>query len=486
MTSLFSLSAQALNALFVEGKYSSEEILKAHLQRIDEFDHKIGAFTKVLRQESLEQARILDAKRARGDVCGRLAAVPIAIKDSIHLKNCPTTCGSQMLGSYIAPFDATVVEHLRQEDAIFIGKTNLDAFGMGSSTEHSDLKLTKNPWKTTHTPGGSSGGSAAAVAAGFCPIALGSDTGGSIRQPASYCGLFGLKPTYGRVSRYGLIAFASSLEQIGPIARDAGDLLLVDKIISRPCSRDATYLADKTAQKKIPRSLKDLRIGHCPALLTKAPAATAEHFHRNLEMCKKEGAIIEQVDLTCLEHALATYYIISCAEASTNLARFDGVRYGYRAQNATTAEISSKRSRSQAFNQEVKRRILLGTFALSAGFKEGFYKKAQQVRSHIARAVSHAFSICDVIATPTTPGGAFELGSIKDPLQMYLLDAFTIWCNLAQVPALSIPSGVDPKGLPLGFQLIGARQSDEQLIQLGILTASALAPKLALGIIPTL
>lgn len=475
---LHTLPGTALHHLFTSGRCSALMIVQTFLKRIEEHDGKIGAFTTLLKKRSLNAARRLDEKRASGRATGRLAAIPIAIKDSIHVANCETSCGSKALKGYQAPFDATVITHLLQEDAILIGKTNLDAFGMGSSTEHSDLHSTRNPWDLERTPGGSSGGSAAAVAARFCPMALGSDTGGSIRQPASYCGLFGLKPSYGRISRYGLVAFASSLEQIGPMTHDAEDLQLLYEVISRHCNCDATYIPKKgQSDSQLPTALSGCRIGHCPPLLSDAPDETAAHFHDNLAKCRAAGAEIVEVDLTNLRHALATYYIISSAEASTNLARFDGVRYGYRGQDAATAEQSSARTRSEAFNQEVKRRILLGTYVLAAGFQSGLYEKAQRVRLQISASVNAALAQCDLLAAPTTPGPAFELGAVQDPLQMYLLDTFTVWCNLAAVPALSLASGKSSSGLPLGFQLIAKRGGDEALMRFGALASKALLPR---------
>lgn len=475
---LYTLSGIALRDLFKSGQISAEQIIATFLQRIEEHDSKVGVFTELFKEQSLKDARQLDAKRESKQPLGQLAGIPIAVKDSIHIAHCATTCGSNTLRGYRAPFDATAIAHLRREDAIFIGKTNLDAFGMGSSTEHSDLQRTRNPWNLRCTPGGSSGGSAAAVAARFCPMALGSDTGGSIRQPASYCGLYGLKPSYGRVSRYGLVAFASSLEQIGPLTHDADDLELLFGVISRDCHCDARYisLVDQN-EDALPTTLKGCLIGHCPALLAEVADETAAHFGENLDKCRKAGARVIEVDLADLRHALATYYIISCAEASANLARFDGVRYGYRFKDAITAEQSSALSRSEGFNQEVKRRILLGTYVLSAGFKSGFYEKAQRVRAKITTSINAALAHCDLLATPTTPGPAFELGAVQDPLQMYLLDNFTVWSNLAAVPALSLASGMSSSGLPLGFQLIAKRNNDEVLMRFASLVTKALVPK---------
>ncbi len=460
-------SGTTLHELFSLGKLTAVAIVEAFLERIDTFDGEIGAFTKILRDESLYQARDQDARLAKGEALGRLAGVPIAIKDLLHVANCETTCGSHAMREYLAPFDATAIEHLRAEDAIFIGKTNLDAFGMGSLTQNSDLQATRNPWNRALSPGGSSGGSAAAVAARMCPIALGSDTGGSIRQPASYCGIFGFKPSYGRVSRYGMVAYASSLDQIGPMAHSGEDLPLIFEIISRPCARDATYRRHKNRDLNGGQVLIHPRIGYFPKFSSDLEAPALENFRTNLEAFRREGAELVEVDLSALRHALATYYIIASAEASTNLARFDAVRYGSRIGDEQSAELMSIRSRSSTLGAEVQRRILMGTFVLSAGHKEAFYDKAQRVRTQIAECLTRAFTTCDVLAMPSAPSTAPPLNAPRDPLKEYLLDIFTTPSNLAGLPAMNIPAGFSKEGAPWGLQLIANRDKDASLLALG-------------------
>lgn len=463
---IWELSGKQLHQRFTLGSVTATAIAEAFLDRIDKLEPSIGAFTEVLRKTSLQSARDLDARRLAGKTLGRLAAVPVAIKDLLHVANCKTTCGSNALKDYLAPFDATVIKHLKAEDAILIGKTNLDAFGMGSLTQNSDVKATLNPWSSSHSPGGSSGGSAAAVAARMCPIALGSDTGGSIRQPASYCGIFGLKPSYGRVSRYGMVAYASSLDQIGPMVHSAEDLPLIFEIISQACEKDSTYFAG-APKKYEQKSIANVRIGHFPELTLELDEPSRENFAQNLECCRKEGANLVEVNLKMLRYALATYYIIACAEASTNLARFDAVRYGTRVGEKATSELMSKHSRSCTLGPEVQRRILMGAFVLSAGHKRAFYDKAQRVRTQIATCLKDALATCDVIAMPTTPSTAQALNTHLDPLQEYLLDVFTTPSNLAGLPALNIPAGFSDSGLPYGFQLIADQDRDESLIAIG-------------------
>lgn len=451
------LSCSELHQKFVSGELSARHIVSHFLARIEKYDHQIGAFLSVFKERALKEADALDAKRARGEKLGKMAGVPIGIKDNIHVAGEITTCGSKFLTNYKAPFHATAVERLVKEDAIIIGKTNLDEFAMGSSTENSALQVTRNPWDLSCVPGGSSGGSAAAVAARLVPAALGSDTGGSVRQPGSLCGVVGYKPTYGMISRYGLVAYGSSLDQIGPITHTVDDAILLMDIISGHCDRDSTSL---------PGSLHDfdqelsepLTIGVPWRFLEKLQAEPKALFETGLERFKKKGAKIIDVDLEILEYSLPTYYIIATAEASTNLARFDGVRYGVRSSQAKTLQEVYDLSRTEGFGKEVKRRILLGTFVLSSGYQDAYYRKAQKVRTKIIQKFKEAFEQCDIVATPVSPFDAFPLGSIKDPIQMYLEDIYTIGCNLAGVPAISIPSAFTSAKKPMGLQLIGPQK----------------------------
>jgi aspartyl-tRNA(Asn)/glutamyl-tRNA(Gln) amidotransferase subunit A len=391
----------------------------------------------------------------------------VAVKDNIHVQGEISTCGSRFLKSYRAPFDATVIRLLEAEDALIIGKTNMDEFAMGSSTENSAWHLTKNPWDLRCSPGGSSGGSAAAVAARLCPISLGSDTGGSIRQPASLCGIVGFKPTYGRVSRYGLVAFASSLDQIGPFTHNVADNALMMEILGRHCPLDSTsssappgdYL--KTMQKEI----RGMTIGVPWHFLEQLQSEPRAIFCQAIETCKNLGANIVDIRLDLLKYSVAIYYILATAEASTNLARFDGVRYGKRSSRAATLDEIYDFSKQEGFGPEVKRRILLGTFVLSAGFQDAFYKKAQKVRSLVIQQFKEAFGSCQIVAMPTSPMTTFPLGEIKDPLQMYLQDIFTIGANMAGLPAISVPCGFSADHLPFGLQLIAPQMQDATVYQ---------------------
>ncbi len=461
------LSAIQLRDKFLNGELSAVEITKHFLDRIDRLDGKIGAFLSVLHDRALEKAKALDEKRARGEKLGKLAAIPIGVKDNIHVEGVTSTCGSKFLSNYNAPFSATAVSLLEKEDAIIIGKMNMDEFGMGSSTENSAYKLSNNPWNLKCTPGGSSGGSAAAVSARLCLVALGSDTGGSIRQPASLCGIFGFKPTYGRVSRFGLVAFGSSLDQIGPLAVNAADAALVMEVMGQHCARDATSIPEGPSAivDTLPESLKGKKIGVPWEFLSGLAEEPKKIFIDSLERFKALGAEIVDVDLSILKSSLAVYYILATAEASTNLARFDGVRYGVRSPRAKTLDDVYDFSKEEGFGTEVKRRILLGTYVLSAGYQDAYYRKAQRVRTLIIRSYEKAFEACDCVVTPVTPFAAFELGSIKDPLQMYLEDIYTISANLAGVPAASVPCGFSSEGKPIGIQILGPQKHDVRVFQ---------------------
>ncbi len=463
---MHTLTAIQIRDKFLKKEVSARKIVEHFLMRIETYDSKIGAFLRVYHERALIQADKLDAKLANGEPLGKLAAIPIALKDNIHVKGELSTCASKFLTNFKAPFDATVTRLLENEDAIIIGKTNMDEFAMGSSTENSALGKTRNPWDLERAPGGSSGGSAAAVAARLCPIALGSDTGGSIRQPASLCGLVGFKPTYGRVSRYGLVAFGSSLDQIGPITTNALDAALIMEVIGCHDAKDSTSLPEQSEDyfSAAKKDISGLRIGVPRQFLQGLNQEAAQVFEDALEIFKKQGAVIVDVDLSTLKYSIPVYYILATAEASTNLARFDGIRYGLRAPDAQTLDEVYDKSKERGFGAEVKRRILLGTFVLSTGYQDAYYRKAQRVRTLMIRQYKKAFEICDLVAMPATTSGAFKMGSKKDPLEMYLEDIYTISINLAGLPAVSIPEGFTKEHLPLGLQLIGPQKEDRRVL----------------------
>lgn len=455
---MHTLSAIQIRDKFLSGEVSAVTIVEHFLRRIERHDPQVGAFLTVFNQRALAKAIELDKKRASGVKLGKLAAVPIAFKDNIHVKGEITTCASKFLTNYRAPFDATVTRLLEAEDAIIIGKTNMDEFAMGSSTENSALnKNTRNPWNLACTPGGSSGGSAAAVAARLVPLALGSDTGGSIRQPAALCGITGFKPTYGRVSRYGVVAFGSSLDQIGPLATNAADAALVMEIIGQGCNFDSTSIRKppENLVNGLNGDIKGLKIGVPWQFLDGLKEEPRALFEKALANFQALGATLVDVDLSILKYSIAVYYILATAEAATNLARFDGIRYGVRAPEATTLDEIYELSREEGFGPEVKRRILLGTFVLSAGHQDAYYKKAQKVRGLMLQRHKEAFAQCDIIASPTAPTAAFEVGAITDPLQMYLADIYSIGANLVGMPAVSIPCGFTSSHMPFGLQLTG-------------------------------
>lgn len=464
---MHTLSAIELRDKFLSGALSAVEITQTFLNRIQQYDGQIGAFLSVFPERALAKAHALDEKRQQGKQLGKLAAIPIAIKDNIHVKGELTTCASKFLVNYRAPFDATVTRLLEEEDAIIIGKTNQDEFAMGSSSENSALQQTRNPWNLKCVPGGSSGGSAAAVAARMCPVALGSDTGGSVRLPASFCGIVGFKPTYGRVSRFGLVAYGSSLDQIGPLSTTTADSALIMEVIGRHCERDSTSFAGEPEQilTNLNDNLKGMRIGVPWDFLKELAPEPKETFNRAVASLKSLGAEIVDIDLSILKYSLAVYYILATAEASTNLARFDGIRYGVRSPSAKTLDEVYDLSKEEGFGPEVKRRILLGTYVLSAGYKDAYYKKAQKVRTLILERYKETFQHCDLVATPVSPFTAFQMGAIKDPIQMYLEDIYTIGSNLAGLPAISIPDGFAKDGMPLGLQLIGPQKQDALVLK---------------------
>ena len=447
---------------------TSEEITKAYVDRINDKEKDVNAFVTTLCDEALEKAKKIDEKRKSGDIKSNLAGIPIGIKDNLCTKGVKTTCSSRMLEDFIAPYDATVVENLNNEDLIDLGKLNMDEFAMGASTEYSYFKKTSNPWNLKRVPGGSSGGSAAAVAAELVPWALGSDTGGSIRQPASFCGVVGLKPTYGLVSRYGLVAFASSLDQIGPITKDVTDAAILLNLIAGHDERDTTSydMPKKDYTKALKGDVKGLKIGIPKEYFGEGiNEEVKEQLEEAIETYKKLGAEVEEISLDIAKYALATYYIIACAEASSNLGRFDGIRYGHRAENFSNLKELYRNSRSEGFGAEVKRRIILGTYVLSSGYYDAYYKKAQQVRTLVKREFDKAFEKYDVLLTPTSPTVAFEMGTrSNNPLEMYLADICTVSVNIAGLPGISIPCGVNSENMPIGMQLIGNKFEEEKIL----------------------
>ncbi len=464
---MYRLSAIELRDAFQRGEFSATAIVEHFLNRIKTYDKELGCFLSVFTERALEKAALLDKRRLAGEKLGKLAGIPIAIKDNIHVKGEKTTCASKFLPNYDAIFDATATQLLEAEDAIIIGKTNLDEFAMGSSTENSALQKTRNPWDLSCVPGGSSGGSAAAVAARLCPLALGSDTGGSIRQPASFCGVTGFKPTYGRVSRYGLVAFGSSLDQIGPFANTAQDIALTMEILGQHCQRDSTSLPKESEEylEMIEKPISRTKVGVPWSFITNLTEESKSSFMDSIELLKKEGCEIVDISLDMLKKSIATYYILSTAEASTNLARFDGIRYGHRSKEAKSLADVYDMSKEEGFGFEVKHRILLGTFVLSTGFQDAYYKKAQKVRTLIIDEFKRAFQQCEVIAMPTSPFAAFEFGEKKDPLQMYMADYYTIGANLAGLPAISVPSGFTQQRKPIGLQILASQCEDRRVCQ---------------------
>jgi aspartyl-tRNA(Asn)/glutamyl-tRNA(Gln) amidotransferase subunit A len=442
------------------------ELTEAIYQQIKSKDNLIKAYLYLNEEEALKQAKKLLSTNSGNQAL----SLPIAIKDNICIEGMPTTCASKILGNYLPVYDAHVIEKLKANSAIFLGKTNMDEFAMGSSTENSAFQITANPWDTSRVPGGSSGGSAAAVAAGEALWALGSDTGGSIRQPASFCGIVGLKPTYGLVSRYGLVAFASSLDQIGPLCRSVSDAALLLEIISGWDQRDSTSVKynPPVYSQNLGKDIKGIKIGLPKELFVSGiDSDVKEQINLALSALEDLGAKIEEVSLPTIKYALPAYYLIAPAEASSNLARFDGVRYGYRAKETTNALQMYKLSRSHGFGAEVKRRIMLGTYALSAGYYSAYYGKAQRARTLIINEFRTAFSKYDLLISPTSPTTAFKIGEkVDDPLQMYLSDICTIPVNLAGVPAISLPCGLS-NGLPVGLQIIGNYFEEQTLLKVG-------------------
>ena len=460
--------------LLKKKEISSIELSKSFFERIETIEDKIGAYITVTKESALKEAEKADERIKKGDI-SYLTGIPLSIKDLMCTKGVKTTCASKMLENFIPPYDAFVIKKLKEAGAVILGKTNMDEFAMGSSNENSNVKKVHNPWDVTRVPGGSSGGSAASVSADMCISSLGSDTGGSIRQPASFCGVTGLKPTYGRVSRFGLIAFASSLDQIGPITKDVQDSAMLLETISGFDENDSTSSKEKVPTffeniKNI-KDLKGVKIGVPDEYLVSGTIddEVYEKIKEAVDVLKKEGAEIINVSLPHTEYSIAAYYIIAPSEASSNLARYDGVKYGFRDKNQTDLESMYKKTKSIGFGDEVIRRIILGTYALSAGYYDAFYKKASQIRTLIIDDFKKAFAKCDILIAPTTPTCAFKIGDkLNDPLAMYFSDIFTISANLAGIPAMSLPCGFSKENLPIGMQFMGNYFDEEALLKTGI------------------
>ena len=469
MKEIYELTASEVRNKILNKELSAYEVTKAVFERIEKTDELIGSFVSLRKEKALEEAKIIDEKIAKGEKVGALAGVPVSIKDNMVSLNDPSASCSKILDGYIGIYDATVVTKLKEADAIIIGKTNMDEFAMGGSTKTSYYKLTKNPWDTSKVPGGSSGGAASSIASQQCFISLGSDTGGSIRQPASFCGVVGLKPTYGRVSRYGLMAFASSLDQIGPLAKNVEDIALAMNVIAGYDDYDGTVknipVPDYT--EFLGKDIKGVKIGVPKEYFVDGINENVKSIMMDaLEKLKEAGAELVDVSLPHTKYALPTYYILAPAEASSNLARFDGIRYGYRSKNAKDFNDLYVKSRSEGFGSEVKRRIMIGTYVLSAGFYDAYFKKAQKARALIKADFDKAFETVDMIFTPVAPTPAFSLDAVKTPLELYLEDIFTLSANLAGVPGLSIPAGMT-EGLPVGIQLLGKHFDEGNLIAVG-------------------
>lgn len=466
------LSAKELSDKIAARKISSIEATEAIFERIEQLEPVIGAYISTFKEQALAKAQEVDKKIASGEPVGQLAGVPVAIKDNMCTTFGATTCASRILEDFHAPYNATVVEKLLSADAVIVGKTNMDEFAMGSSTETSGLRRTVNPWDTSRVPGGSSGGSAAAVAGQLCFAALGSDTGGSIRQPASFCSAVGLKPTYGRVSRFGLVAYGSSLDQIGPITRTVADSALMMNIIAGHDPADSTSVDEKIAPvcdylERLDEPVKKLKIAVVPQFTAGADEQVQKALSRAIEVYKKLGAEIIEVGMPHLDYAIAAYYIIATAEASSNLARYDGVHYGHRTENPRDYVQVYSKSRAEAFGKEVKRRIMLGTYVLSSGYYDAYYLKALKVRNLIRGDFDKAFEKCEAILIPVSPTPAFKIGEkIDDPLTMYLSDIYTIAANLAGIPGISIPCGFDDSKLPVGLQILAPAFDEDKLLRI--------------------
>lgn len=465
---LYNKTASELSVMLKNKEISSVELASSVFNRIEKVESKVDAYVTLNKENALEKAKAIDSKISAGEMLHPLAGIPIGIKDNISTKGLRTTCSSKMLENYVPPFNATVMNKIDDAGMIVTGKLNMDEFAMGSSTENSYFKKTKNPFDETRIPGGSSGGSAAAVAAREAIVTLGSDTGGSIRQPASYCGVVGLKPTYGTVSRFGLVAFASSLDQIGPIGKSVEDVAMLQSFINGYDKMDATsaYREYPDYKANLTSDVKGLRIGLPKEYFGDGIDENVKVAVMNaVKELEKQGAVVREISLPSTDYALSSYYIISSAEASSNLARYDGVKYGFRAENYDNLIDMYEKTRSEGFGDEVKRRIMLGTFVLSSGFYDAYYKKAKLLQRRISNEFSESFKDIDVIATPTVPSTAFKIGeNIGDPVKMYATDVCTVTINIAGLPAMSIPCGYDNAGLPIGLQLIGDKFTEQKLL----------------------
>jgi aspartyl-tRNA(Asn)/glutamyl-tRNA(Gln) amidotransferase subunit A len=467
MKDLFLLTYSKIKEGLKKNEFSSEELTLSYLNRIESVDKNIQAFLEVSPERILEEAKKSDARRKTNSLKSEFDGIPIAIKDNICISGEITSCSSKILSNFRSPYDATVITRLKSKGFLFIPRTNMDEFAMGSSTENSAFQVTKNPFDVSRIPGGSSGGSAAAVSAGMVSVSLGSDTGGSIRQPASLCGVWGLKPTYGRVSRYGLIAYASSLDQIGPFGNDLSGIIDVFDSIHGFDSHDQTSAKDKLFDRSNVsiKSWKGVKIGVMKTEETQSSPSVAKRYEEIKAKLTREGAILRELDFSLFKFSIPVYYLIATAECSSNLSRFDGIRYGQRQDGAGRLEDLYVETRSQGFGDEVKRRILLGTFSLSAGYHDAYYGKAQKARVLIKKQYDTFFKEVDCILQPTSPTTAFKVGEkTKDPIQMYLADILTTSVNLAGVPAISCPSGVDENGLPIGMQITSNHFDEERLL----------------------
>jgi len=453
----------------IKGSFSSLELTQSFCRRIDAVDSRVSAYLTLTEEEAYQQAQQADTRIAKGEGITELTGIPLALKDILCTKSMRTTCGSKILEHFRPPYDATAVRRLRESGAVFLGKVNMDEFAMGSSTENSGFGITRNPWDFKRIPGGSSGGSAAAVAADECIASLGSDTGGSVRQPAACCGVVGLKPTYGRVSRFGLVAFASSLDQIGPITKDVTDCAILMNTISGHDANDSTCVnvGVPDYREALINDVKGMKLGIPKEYFVEGVDRDVERaVWEAIQLLEQWGASIKEISLPHTEYAVATYYIICTAEASSNLARYDGVKYGHRARRYDGLIDMYAKTRAEGFGREVKRRIMLGTYVLSAGYYDAYYRKAQQVRTLIKAGFDRAFEEYDALLTPTSPTPAFMIGEkVKDPLQMYLSDIFTIPVNLAGLPGISIPCGFSSGGLPIGLQIIGKHFDEEKILR---------------------
>lgn len=465
---LYDKPAHVLHDMLREKKISAVELTKDVLERLEAVEDEVGAYLTVTREAALEQAEAVDKKIAGGEELSFFTGIPGALKDNICTQGVKTTCASKILENFVPPYDATVTQKLREEDAPLLGKTNLDEFAMGGSTENSAFHPTRNPWNTACVPGGSSGGSAAAVAAGTAIWALGSDTGGSIRQPASFCGVVGLKPTYGRVSRYGLVAYASSLDQIGPVTRDVTDSAQLLNVVAGhdPLDSTSTALAVPDYTRALREDVKGLKIGIPKEFFVAGLDADVEKAVREaIDAFRAMGAEIIDISLPHTDYAIAAYYLIAPAEAATNLERYDGISYGARVDGADVVELMTN-TRSQKFGREVKRRIMIGNYALSAGYYDAYYLKALKVRTLIQEDYTNAFQNVDIMMTPTAPTPAYKIGElIRDPLKMYLQDIYTVPLNLAGLPGISLPCGYSRQHMPIGLQIIGKPLAEETILR---------------------